>query len=1042
MTSSSLPYFECQQKSGQILRFLIDTGSSKNYIQPGLAKKTIPNETSFLARSIAGDVKIQEHTFINLFNLEDKHKFFIMPTLQSFHGILGNDSLKELDAIIHTNKNYMQIKNNKKVKIKQLISKSVNSIDIRDEHMTQQQKHSIKNTVNKFPKLFTEPDEKLTYTTKVFGEIRTSSDEPVYSKSYPYPNSLKNEVENQVRQMLNDGIIRPSRSPYNSPVWVVEKKSDSKGNKQYRMVIDYRKLNTVTIPDRYPIPEISEVISQLGNCKYFSVLDLKSGFHQIPLKEKDKEKTAFAINNAKYEFNRLPFGLRNAPSIFQRALDDILREYIGKICYVYIDDIIIFSESEQDHSQHIELIFKALENANMKVQLDKCHFYQEEVEFLGFIISPQGIKTNPKKIEAVANFPTPKTIKDLRAFLGLSGYYRRFVQDYAKIAKPLTTLLRGEEGRISKKQSAKIPINLNTEALEAFRKLKNSLISKDTLLSYPNYNECFELTTDASNYAIGAVLSQKDKPISFISRTLNKAEEHYATNEKEMLAIIWALNSFRNYLYGSRKVIIRTDHQPLTYAMSNKNNNSKMKRWKAILEEYNYELLYKPGKSNVVADALSRIPLQSQVNSMSTMTHSDDSSGQNLIRSVEAPINVFKNQILIKVGPTTPHKFQIIFPTYHRHTIIEPNYTTQNLIEILKKNLNPSVINGIKTSEPIMGKIQEVYSDHFSRYRIRFTRHQVEDVVNEEQQQGIIIETHKRAHRNTKENKIQILEKYYFPGMNNKIKKVVKQCTVCKLNKYDRHPTNPELKETPIPTHPGHTLHIDIYKTENNLVLTAIDKFSKYAQGKVVKSRAIEDIKEPLRQLLFLFGVPRVIVVDNEKSLNSSSINFMVEDQLGIQIFRSPPYKSSVNGQIERFHSTLSEIMRCLKSDGTHRSFIELLDRSIYEYNSSIHSTTGKKPIEIFFGRNSNIDPEQYEKARQDNIQRLKEKQYNDIKYHNKNRLPIITYNPGDTVYVKIHSRLGSKISPRYKQETVKENRTTTILTESNRVVHKSNIKN
>lgn len=180
--------------------------------------------------------------------------------------------------------------------------------------------------------------------------------------------------------------------------------------------------------------------------------------------------------------------------------------------------------------------------------------------------------------------------------------------------------------------------------------------------------------------------------------------------------------------------------------------------------------------------------------------------------------------------------------------------------------------------------------------------------------------------------------------MNNKIKKVVKQCAICKLNKCDRH-------------------HIDIYKTDNNLVLTAIDKFSKYAQGKIIKSKAVEDIKEPLRQLLFLYGVPKAIVVDNENSLNASTINFMVEDQLGIQIFRSPPYNSSVNGQVERFHSTLSEIMRCLKSDGVHRSFVELLDRSIYEYNSSVHSTIGKKPIEIFFGRMTNNKPRTVRKS-------------------------------------------------------------------------------
>lgn len=198
------------------------------------------------------------------------------------------------------------------------------------------------------------------------------------------------------------------------------------------------------------------------------------------------------------------------------------------------------------------------------------------------------------------------------------------------------------------------------------------MVSQDIVLAYPDFEKPFELTTDASNFALGAVLSQSDRPIAFISRTLSKTEEHYATNEKEMLAIIWSLNSFRNYLYGKSKVIIRTDHQPLTYAMSNKNNNGKMKRWKAVLEEYNYEMEYKPGKTNIVADALSRKPDVTEINSMSVIQHSDGSSGENIIPSVEYPINVFKNHLFLHINPTPSYQFQIIFPTYHRHVIFKP----------------------------------------------------------------------------------------------------------------------------------------------------------------------------------------------------------------------------------------------------------------------------------------------------------------------------------------------------------------------------------
>lgn len=930
----------------------------------------------------------------------------------------------------------MTINHDIKIPLKTHSSESVNNINLRTSHLTEQQTDKLLRIVKVCPQLFSEPDEKLTYTTTVKGEIRTNSDDPVYSKSYPYPMALKNEVEKQINEMLQDGIIRPSRSPYNSPVWVVPKKLDASGKKKYRLVIDYRKLNTVTIPDRYPIPEISEVLANLGKNQFFTIADLKSGFHQIPLKESDIEKTAFSVNNGKYEFTRLPFGLKNAPSIFQRTLDDILREHIGQRCYVYIDDIVIFGKSEAEHFENIEKVFKTLETANMKIQLDKCEFLQSQIEFLGFIISKEGIKTNPKKIQAIVDLPIPKTLKELRSFLGMSGYYRRFIKDYAKLAKPLTSLLRGEDGRVSKNISKNKTIQITQEATEAFQKIKNSLTSKEVLLIYPDFDKEFELTTDASNYAIGAVLSQQNKPITFLSRTLNKTEESYAANEKEMLAIIWALNSLRNFLYGSRKVKIFTDHQPLTYALSHKNSNSKMKRWKAILEEYNYELKYKPGTTNVVADTLSRLVPYSQINSTSSGSstqHSDESSSHNLIISVETPINAFRNQLILNKSNETSYQIKNPFPKYCRHTFSEPEYTKENLIGIFKRYLSPNIINGIMADEPTMGQIQEIYRLHFNNYKIRFANKIVTDISNETAQEETILKTHKRAHRNAEENRMQIIEKFYFPKMSAKIKKIVNNCRICKENKYERHPNYPYINPTPIPNYPGHMIHLDIFSTEKNLVLTAIDKLTKFALTRMINSKSSEDIRRPLREILFFFCVPEYVIIDGEKSLNSASLTDMMEEELGITVYTAPPYRSEVNGQIERFHSTLAEIMRCLKADEAPRSFQELVEKATNEYNHTIHSTTKKKPVELYLGRTQ--DP-------QININRLKRKQEKDIQYHNKKRKPIKKYEVGQTIFVKHNKRIGSKLTVRFNKEIVKVDKNTVVITESGRKVHKSNIRN
>jgi len=968
-------------------------------------------------------------------------KFFLLDTLKTFHGILGNDTMKILGAIIDVKNDTLILENKRKIKIHQLAAQAVNTIGPQVSHMTESQKIIIKNLVQSHKNLFADPDTKLAYTTKVVGEIRTSSDSPVYGKHYPYPASLRQEVEKQINEMLEDGIIRPSRSPYNAPVWVVPKKSGQSEEKKYRLVIDYRKLNDVTISDRYPIPEIGEIIAQLGDNKYFSVLDLKSGFHQIPLKDTDIEKTAFAVNGGKYEFTRLPFGLKNSPSIFQRALDDILREYIGKICYVYVDDIIVFSKNEVEHGQNLEKVFSTLQNANMRVQIEKCHFFKNEVDFLGYTISQDGVKTNIDKIKAIAKFPIPKTLKDLRSFLGMTGYYRRFIRDYAKIAKPLTILLRGEEGRISKNKSSRTAINLDKKAINAFEKLKNTLISRDVTLAYPDFGKEFQLTTDASSYAIGAVLEQNHRPITFISRTLTKTEENYATNEREMLAIVWALQSLRHYLYGYSKVVIYTDHQPLSFSNSVNNHNAKLKRWRDLIGEYNHEIKYKPGVANVVADALSRAP--AEINSLSSTAtiHSDESSSHNLIFSVEAPINVFKNQLFLLMDETDSDTFEIPFPTYHRHIVKRREYTEEQIIAILTCRLDPRLINGIFTSEEVMGKIQNIYPTYFSSYKVRFTRKQVDDVTSELQQNELITLEHKRAHRDAKENKIQILKNYFFPQAQKKIQAIVQSCQTCKESKYDRHPPKGEIQPTPIPKYPGEIVHVDIYITEKNSVLTGIDKFSKYAQVKILQSRAAEDIKNPLREMLIAFGMPKWIIMDNERSLSSAAIKFMLEDQLKISVHTTAPYASTSNGQVERFHSTLSEILRCLKKDNGSMVFEDLLFQAVQEYNKSIHSVTKEKPIDIFFRNTIPNTPEDIRNQREEIIQKIQKKQLYDLEYHNKNKNLPKHFRPGEIVHVKIDKRLGSKLTPRYKKEKVAENKNTTIKTQSGKIIHKNNIK-
>ena len=309
------------------------------------------------------------------------------------------------------------------------------------------------------------------------------------------------------------------------------------------MVIDYRKLNAKSIDDKFPIPNLTEVLDKLWKNIYFTTLDLTSGFHQIGMEKESIPKTAFYTYRGHYEFNRMPFGLKNAPATFQRMMNMVLRDEINKRCLVYLDDIIVFGTSLQEHMDNLKVIFEKLRENNLKIQLDKSEFLMKEVAYLGYIISEEGIRPNPDKINVVKNYTIPKTTKEIKAYLGLLDYYRKFISNFAKLTKPMTRCLN---------KGSKINIQ-DKDYIDSFNGSKTLLINAP-ILQYPDFNETFMVTTDASNYALRAILSQnkddKDLPIAYASRTLNKHKENYLTIEKELLSVVWATKYFRSYLYG------------------------------------------------------------------------------------------------------------------------------------------------------------------------------------------------------------------------------------------------------------------------------------------------------------------------------------------------------------------------------------------------------------------------------------------------------------------------------------------------------------
>ena len=420
---------------------------------------------------------------------------------------------------------------------------------------------------------------------------------PVRLPPYRIPYAYREEVMKELQEMEESGIIEPSRSEWASPIVVARKKDGG-----IRLCVDYRKLNASTPMDAYPMPRTDELLDKLGNAKYITTLDLARGYWQVPMAEKDRPKTAFITPNGLYQFRVMPFGLNGAPATFQRMMDQVIRG-LESFSGDYLDDIAIFSDTWEEHLRHIKKVLLCLRESNLTAKPRKCQFGMQECVYLGFVVGNGHVKPDPTKLKAVEEYPVPETKKQVRGFLGLTGYYRRFIEDYAQVAVPLTDLTR-------KSLPDRVKWTPSCEA--AFVSLKKTLC-QSPILSNPDFNKTFYLQTDASNRGVGAVLSQlaedgQDQPIAYFSRKLLPREVKYSTVEKECLAIKLGIEAFRVYLLG-RTFIVQTDHRSLVWLDKLKDKNARLERWSLILQQYSFTVQHRKGLANGNADELSRASL-------------------------------------------------------------------------------------------------------------------------------------------------------------------------------------------------------------------------------------------------------------------------------------------------------------------------------------------------------------------------------------------------------------------------------------------------
>ena len=486
-------------------------------------------------------------------------------------------------------------------------------VNIDTENLSDDQEEQAKTLLSKWSNIFSKGPTDLGKADIVKHEINLTDDKPFKDPYRRIPPGLYEEVRLHLKEMLEAGAIRESQSPFSSNVVLVRKKDGS-----LRFCIDFRKLNSRTIKDAYTLPRIDDTIDTLLGAKFFSKLDLRSGYWQVEMKEEDKYKTAFSVGNLGfYECNRMAFGLTNAPATFQRLMERTMGEMNLRECLIFLDDILIFSETFEDHLERLEAVFSRLKQQGLKLKPSKCEFFKTSVKYLGHVVSENGVQTDPDKINALASWPEPNNVKELRSFLGFTGYYRRFIRDYSKIVKPLNDLLVGHcthkspDQKKKKKKKVSVPWQWGDAQQIAFYTIKDKL-SSPPILAYADFSKPFILHTDASTEGLGAVLYQEqdglERVIAYASRGLRASEKHYPAHKLEFLCLKWAVtDKFHDYLYGNQFTVF-TDNNPLTYVLSTAKLDATSHRWLASLGSFKFKLVYKSGKSNGDADGLSRRP--------------------------------------------------------------------------------------------------------------------------------------------------------------------------------------------------------------------------------------------------------------------------------------------------------------------------------------------------------------------------------------------------------------------------------------------------